>query len=88
MNHGATLRRALLAVLLIAAAFVVTAPQSASAIAGGNTYCEYYSDGTYTTQVGWCGPDCCGNFSCSGEQTKYKICGAFNCVWCPPGGES
>lgn len=83
MTHRATLKRAFLAALLIAAAFVLTStPGTEAAI--GNTYCIYYSDASHSQVVGECGPDCCGRRTCWGTTSQFAVCGAFNCVWCPP----
>lgn len=44
----------------------------------------YYSDNTYTEEVGYCSSDCCNctTCTCSGEITPYAITYQVNWLWC------
>lgn len=87
-TQTASRRRLLFACLLLVAvaATGLIAEGSASAIViGGPSYCRYYSDGTYTTQVGTRAVGCCGEVSTTGTQTPYARCERLYCpaVICP-----
>ena len=45
---------------------------------------EYYSDATYTTQVGYCSSNCCNctACTCSGQITPYAVHIPVNWLWC------
>jgi hypothetical protein len=67
-------RLSLLAALLtiFAAAFAGNQPAAlASCPDFGNV--RYYSDATYTTQVGYCYHACCQTWTCTGQLTQYSI---------------
>lgn len=78
-----TLRKALLAVLLLAAASftATTAPVSEAAPAGN---CIYYSDASKTTVVGKFGKDCCNNVIAWGTRTQYYNCSSACFICYPP----
>jgi hypothetical protein len=40
---------------------------------------RYYSDATYTTQVGYCFHDCCRLWTCTGQLTDYYIVRKRSC---------
>ena len=45
----------------------------------------YYSDATYTVEVGSCWSDCCNctTCTCSGQITPYAVHVPVNWLWCP-----
>ena len=45
----------------------------------------YYSDATYTVEVGSCWSDCCNCTSCTcdGQITPYAVHVPVNWLWCP-----
>lgn len=43
--------------------------------------CVYYSDASYTTDVGWTYFDCNGNFTRSGTTSEYRECFS-DCCYC------
>jgi hypothetical protein len=61
-------------VALLAASFVLTAPRPASALPSQTCDCEYYSDATYTNQVGEKIIFCNGGVSRWGSTTSYVQC--------------
>lgn len=77
----ATLRRALLALLLLGALALTLA--GAPAIEAASN-CTYYSDATYSTVVGQYGYDCCNNYVAWGVKTRYSICGGCFICYPPP----
>ena len=77
-------RKTLVAVLLVAglaAGVILLAPEDALAAQS----CKYYSDSTYTTQVGARTFGCCGEVSGWGTVTIYRRCQILYCldVLCP-----
>jgi len=71
-----TRRIALLIMLVIAltTSIILLVPAKADAICCGRRITEhYYSDATYTTQVGTCiDNECTGTYTCTGTQTIYE----------------
>lgn len=45
----------------------------------------YYSDATYTVEVGSCWSDCCNctSCTCSGQVTPYAVAVPVDWLWCP-----
>ena len=81
--EGRRILLAVLAVLLLAAVFVVSInSQDAQAAPGSN--CTYYSNASYTTVVGQFGYDCCNNRVAWGHKTQYVICGGCFVCFPPP----
>jgi hypothetical protein len=81
----ATLRRAILATLLlsvIAFGIVVIAVPSSQAASSAN--CTYYSNSSYTTVVGQYGYNCCNNPIAWGTKTRYARCGGCFICYPPP----
>jgi hypothetical protein len=79
-----TIRKAVLAALLVGAATVAatTAPVSEASPAGN---CTFYSDASHTTVVGRRGKDCCNNTVNTGTTSSYYSCGGcFICFPPPP----
>lgn len=86
------LRLLLLACSLVLALVVLQSPAPAYAKAGGGGVCGpndgfvYYSDATYTVEVGSCWPDCCDcGCTCTGTTSAYAVHYAVNWLWCPSG---
>jgi hypothetical protein len=83
-----TTRTALLIMLLIAltASIVILVPAKAyAACCGWRTTERYYSDATFTTQVGTCIDDeCAGTYTCTGTQTAYETATQTCCDRCLP----
>ena len=78
-----TLRRCLLAALLLAAtAFSLT---TAAPVTFAASNCTYYSDASHTTVVGQFGKDCCNNTVAWGVKSSFSSCGGcFICFPPPP----
>jgi hypothetical protein len=79
----ASLRKAILVMLLLAAATFVVMSAPVSEAAGG-TNCTYYSDASYTTVVGQFGYDCCNNPVAWGIKTAYAQCSSACFICYPP----
>lgn len=83
------LRLLLLACSLVLAVLVLQAPAYAKAgggACGPNDGYVYYSDATYTVEVGSCWPDCCDcGCTCTGTITAYAVHYSVNWLWCPSG---
>ena len=77
-----TLRKAILALLLVAASFAATTAPKIEAASGSN--CTYYSDGSKTTVVGQFGKDCCNNTIAWGTKTQYSTCSQACFICYPP----
>jgi len=71
----------LASIVVITAAFVVTATTQEAQAASN---CTYYSNGSYTTVVGQFGYDCCNNPVAWGVKTKWSICGGCFICFPPP----
>ena len=84
------LRLLLLACSLVLAVVVMQSPAYAKAGGGGacgpNDGYVYYSDASYTVEVGSCWPDCCDcGCTCTGTTSAYAVHYAVNWLWCPSG---
>jgi hypothetical protein len=83
-----TTRTALLLMLLIAltASFIILVPAKAYAACCGWRITErYFSDDTFTTQVGTCIDDeCAHSYTCTGTQTAYETATQACCDHCLP----
>jgi len=78
-----TLRKAILAaLLLVAASFAATTAPKTEAASGSN--CIYYSDASHTTVVGKFGKDCCNNVIAWGTKTSFSECSSACLVCTPP----
>jgi hypothetical protein len=76
LRNRLSLLVALLAVLTVALA----GPQpSAMAVCPDFGNVRYYSDATYTTQVGFCSHACCKTWTCTGTLTNYSIATMRSC---------
>lgn len=81
LSEGRKFLVVMVAIVVIAAAFLVT---STTLEAMSISNCTYYSNPTYTTIVGQFGYDCCNNPVHWGVKTKWSVCGGcFACF--PPG---
>lgn len=76
-----TLRKALLAVLLLAAA---SFSASYTPVSEAATNCTYYSDASHTTVVGRFGRDCCNNQIAQGVKTQFSECSSACLICYPP----
>jgi hypothetical protein len=72
--------------------FLALAPSQASKGGGLGNGCPtpgdgtvYYSDATYTVEVGSCWSDCCNctTCTCDGQITPYAVHVPVNWLWCP-----
>jgi hypothetical protein len=77
-----TLRKSILAALLLAAATFASNTAPVSAAPAGN--CTYYSDASKTTVVGQYGKDCCNNTVAWGTRTSYYTCSSACFICYPP----
>lgn len=68
----------LLAILSVSLAGSLSLP-CASASCPDRAKIWYYSDATYTTQVGYCYHECCQLWTCTGELTDYYRVKKFPC---------
>lgn len=75
-----TFRLLAVAVLVTGLALIPMATDTAEA---GGYLCDYFSDAAMTNLVGQHGTDCCGDPVHWGMTTKYSVCYAIDCVWCP-----
>lgn len=78
MNNVKKLLRSRLTLLLaLLAVFAITLvglqPSAAVAACPDAARVNYYSDATYTTQVGTCYHACCKLWTCTGQLTDYSI---------------
>jgi hypothetical protein len=72
LNNIPRFRLSLLAVLLAVLSATLAAPQpSALAVCPDAATDYYYSDATFTTQVGECHHACCQLWTCTGTVTFY-----------------
>jgi hypothetical protein len=77
-------RSALLAIMLAVLVLALLAPGPKASLACAGTYIltRYYSDATYTTQIGECYRDCSCNYYCDGQTSSYRkitySCCAYN----------
>ena len=77
-----TLRRAVLAALLLGAAtFSATTTPVTEAASAAN--CIYYNNAAHSTIVGKFGKDCCNNHLAWGVKTAYSTC-SDACIICTP----
>ena len=75
IGNGFTLRSAVLALALtlLATTLGLLFPSKALALWAEKTTYTYYSDATYSTQVGRCVENgCTGAITCSGQQTEFE----------------
>jgi hypothetical protein len=77
-----TLRKSILAALLLAAATFASNTAPVSAAPAGN--CTYYSSASKTTVVGQFGKDCCNNNIAWGTRTSYYTCSPACFICYPP----
>lgn len=77
MNLAKNFLRSRLSLLLVLLAiFAVTLAMSQPAAVAScpdAANVRYYSDATYTTQVGYCYHNCCELWTCTGKLTDYYI---------------
>lgn len=85
-RFGWTTKAALLVMLLtlLATSMVLFVPREAYAFCCGHRITErYYSDASFTTQVGQCIEDeCAGTYTCTGEQTQFLTATSICCDHC------
>jgi hypothetical protein len=77
-----TSRRLLLALALIvtlAATFLAAPPPAQAVFSRCANEFFYYSDGTYTNQVGYEVWDCDCTYSSWGTRTSYRVINSLNC---------
>jgi uncharacterized protein DUF6289 len=67
------------AVALLATSLILGAPRTAEALPAASCDCTYYSDATYTTEVGSVFITCRGQRFQSGQTSPYKICACEDC---------
>jgi predicted acyl esterase len=73
-------RLSLLAGLLALLTAALAAPQPAArAVCPDAGTVRYYSDATYTVQVGSCSHACCKTWTCTGQLTQYSIAHMVSC---------
>jgi hypothetical protein len=91
MNLSRSLRRLLYLACSLVLFFLATAPSQAGGGNPSNPGCPtpgdgiiYYSDDTYTEEVGSCWSDCCNctSCTCSGQTTPYAVAVPVNWLWC------
>ena len=76
LNNRLSLLGALLAILTV----TLAGPQhAAKAVCPDAGTVRYYSDATYTTQVGSCSHACCKTWTCTGQLTNYSIATMRSC---------
>lgn len=76
-----TLRKALLAVLLLAAASFSASNTPVSEAASN---CTYYNNAAHSTVVGRFGRDCCNNQVAWGVKTQFSQCSSACLICYPP----
>jgi hypothetical protein len=69
----------LAAIALLAASFVLTAPRPAAALPSQSCDCIYYSDATYTVEVGEKIVYCNGHIERWGTTSPYVSCWCEDC---------
>lgn len=69
----------LVAVAVFATSFVLTSPRTASALPASSCLCTYYSDSSYTTEVGERDVYCNGQRFSWGVTSPYPICDCERC---------
>ena len=74
-------RLSLLVAVLAVVAMALAGPHqpAAQATCVNAAFIFYYSDATYTTQVGYCHHDCCQLWTCTGTLTNYSTVTEFVC---------
>jgi hypothetical protein len=91
MEFTRSLRRLLYLACSLVLFFLALAPSQAAGGGSGDPGCPtpgnaivYYSDATYTEEVGSCESDCCNctSCTCSGEITPYAVAVPVNWFWC------
>jgi nitrate/TMAO reductase-like tetraheme cytochrome c subunit len=70
---------AILALALTAGTLFLGAPRKAEALPSESCFCSYYSDSTYTTQVGEYDVYCNGQHTSWGVRTQYVDCACDPC---------
>lgn len=92
MDMTRSLRRRLLYLACSLGLFFLTLAPSQAAKGGPGNGCPtpgngtvYYSDATYTVEVGSCWSDCCNctTCTCTGQITPYAVFVPVNWLWCP-----
>ena len=84
LSHVQNFSRSRLSLLLgLAATFALTLaclPHPAAAACADAVYESFYSDATFTTQVGECHHECCQLYTCTGQVTQYgRVDERFTC---------
>jgi hypothetical protein len=69
----------ILAIALLAGSFILSAPRTAAALPGSSCFCTYYSDSTYSTEVGERDVYCNGHTFRWGTTSPYVICDCEPC---------
>ncbi len=69
----------IVAVALLAGSLLIAAPPTATALPQQEYDCHYYSDASYTVEVGWSALACNGSRSQGGVFTPYAICYYESC---------
>ena len=73
-------------VALLGLSFFMTSSQSAQAATRKPMYCTYYSDSSYSIEVGWAWLNCNGSYAQrEGTTTSYRKCQYDYCCgdyWC------
>jgi hypothetical protein len=70
-------------VALLTVALAMPAPRASAVGLCGYSYAyEYFSNSTYTVQVGECMETCQGEYQCTGEKTSYSKYVQGRCFIC------
>ncbi len=69
----------LIMAVMVAVALIGPHQRFASASCVPGAFARYFSDATYTTQVGLCHHNCCELWTCTGEMTQYEVDMFFDC---------
>lgn len=72
-----------MAIAILIFSFVASPPGSLIAAPSHQSYCDYYSDDTYTTLVGHRWVSCSGVVT-TGTKTLYKLCWQGSSCYTPP----